>query len=62
MTLPDRFAVMADIHGNADPRQSTGWQVAHHHVPYDPTRMVALARKGGRGDWAVALESGRIRG
>lgn len=41
-------------------RQGTGWQVAHHHVPYDPARMVALARKGGRDDWAAALESGWI--
>lgn len=53
---------MADIHGNADPRQGMGWQVAHQHMPYNPACMVALARKGGRDDWAAVLESGRISG
>ncbi|WP_260349069.1 metallophosphoesterase family protein [Alloyangia mangrovi] len=41
-------------------RQGAGWQVAHHHVPYDPSRMVVLARDHGRDDWATALETGWI--
>lgn len=41
-------------------RQGRDWQVTHHHVPYDSARMVALARKHGRDDWAEALETGWI--
>lgn len=41
-------------------RQGLGWSVAHHLVPYDPARMVALARSHGRDEWAEALETGWI--
>lgn len=39
-------------------RAGAGWRVTHHHVPYDPARMVALARAGGRDEWARALATG----
>lgn len=43
-------------------RQAGGWAVAHHHVPYDSARMVALARAAGHSDWARALATGWIAG
>lgn len=45
-----RFAV---IEGSPN-----GWQVTHHRVAYDPSRMVALALKHQRAGWARALETG----
>ena len=38
-----------------------GWRSSMHHVPYDASRMVALARKAGRTEWANALETGWVR-
>lgn len=37
------------------------WQVTFRHVPYDSTRMIALARAKGREAWVSALESGWVR-
>ena len=39
-------------------RGAAGWVVSHRRVPYDPSRMVALARRHGREDWAHALATG----
>ncbi|WP_149140268.1 metallophosphoesterase family protein [Gemmobacter caeruleus] len=37
-----------------------GWQVRFRSVAYDPARMVALAQRAGRADWARALATGRL--
>lgn len=37
------------------------WASSFHHVPYDPSRMVAMAQEAGRLEWARALGSGWIR-
>ncbi|EFH13177.1 metallophosphoesterase family protein [Teichococcus cervicalis] len=37
-----------------------GWRVSFRHVPYDRSRMVALALAAGRAEWAAALETGCI--
>ncbi|APZ51603.1 metallophosphoesterase family protein [Salipiger abyssi] len=39
-------------------RAGARWQVTHRHVPYDSTRMAALARARGREDWAEAVAMG----
>ncbi len=41
--------------------KSGRWQVTFRHVPYDPTRMIAMARDKGRKAWVSALETGRVR-
>ncbi|MBK4214506.1 metallophosphoesterase family protein [Paracoccus caeni] len=38
-----------------------GWAVSFHQVPYDTRRMVDLARRAGRDDWATALGTGWLR-
>jgi predicted phosphodiesterase len=38
-----------------------GWSATIRYVPYDSTRMVALARSRGWHDWASAIETGWIR-
>ncbi|MDH2329167.1 metallophosphoesterase family protein [Cereibacter sp. SYSU M97828] len=40
---------------------ATGWATSHHHVPYDPARMIRLAETAGRPDWVHALRHGRAR-
>lgn len=35
-----------------------GWQVDFHLVPYDTSRMVAMAHTAGRDDWAQAIGTG----
>ena len=35
-----------------------GWRVEFHAVPYDPSRMAAMAREQGNESWALALETG----
>lgn len=42
-------------------RRDGHWQVTFRHVPYDSTRMVALARDKGRTTWVKALASGRVK-
>lgn len=37
-----------------------GWQVQFRRIPYDTTRMVAIAHAAGRPDWAQALATGWI--
>ncbi|MCB1335589.1 MAG: metallophosphoesterase family protein [Roseivivax sp.] len=45
----------------AELRQTAaGWQISHHHVPYDPGRMVRLAAAHGRDDWARAVGLGWV--
>lgn len=43
----------------ATPAQD-GWRITSRQVPYDPTRMIAMAREQGRDDWAAALATGRL--
>ncbi|MCA0997622.1 metallophosphoesterase family protein [Alloyangia pacifica] len=40
--------------------EGAAWHVAHHHVPYDPSRMAQRARSQGRAGWAEALTTGWI--
>lgn len=39
-------------------RVAHGWSVTFRHVPYDPRKMAALARRNGAEPWARALETG----
>lgn len=39
---------------------AAGWTVTHRAVPYDPSRMIDLARARGQTGWAQALATGRI--
>jgi predicted phosphodiesterase len=41
-------------------RRAGRWFISHHSVPYDTTRMVALARGFGQEQWARVLATGRI--
>jgi predicted phosphodiesterase len=42
-------------------RGPAGWQARLCHVPYDPGRMIALARAAGHPAWERALRTGRVR-
>lgn len=39
----------------------TGWTSTFRNIPYDSRRMVALAHKHGRADWARTLETGWLK-
>lgn len=41
-------------------RSGPNWTVSHRLVPYDPSRMVAMARAAGYADWVRALETGWV--
>ncbi|SDY66295.1 Predicted phosphodiesterase [Jannaschia faecimaris] len=41
-------------------RSDQGWRADWRSLPYDVSRMAALARRRGRPDWAHALETGRM--
>jgi predicted phosphodiesterase len=41
-------------------RRAGHWFTCHHLVPYDTSRMVALARSYGQDQWANVLATGRI--
>ena len=48
---PDaRYAICERVDGD--------WRIALVTVPYDPTRMIALARANGAEDWVAALATG----
>lgn len=52
---PDaRYAVVEKVGGD--------WKVCFKSVPYDATRMAALAREAGRDDWANAVATGWFAG
>ncbi len=38
-----------------------GWQITFRSIPYDTTRMFALAEQAGRAEWARGIRSGWIR-
>lgn len=42
-------------------RTAAGWRPTFHLVPYDATRMVAMAKAEAREDWAMALSTGWMR-
>lgn len=42
-------------------RRAAGWEVTFRAVPYDPSRMIALAQSAGQGDWAGPLRTGWLR-
>lgn len=41
-------------------RTGAGWASSFHYVPYDPTRMVAMAKAAARPEWARAVGAGWI--
>ncbi|GLH76165.1 DNA methylase [Bradyrhizobium sp. SSBR45G] len=41
-------------------RRLEQWSVTFRYVPYDPAAMAALARQGGRPDWANAIATGWV--
>ncbi len=41
-------------------RAGPNWTVAHRLVPYDPSRMIAMAKTAGYPDWASALSTGWV--
>ncbi len=43
-------------------RAEAGWRTMHRQVPYDPSRMAALATAAGRDGWANAVATGWYRG
>lgn len=48
-----RYALVQQVDG--------GWQVSFRSVPYDTSRMAALAKQAGREDWANAVSSGWLK-
>ncbi len=42
-------------------RTPAGWASSHHHVPYDASRMVGMARAHGRQTWVRAVGTGWLR-
>lgn len=40
-------------------RATAGWAITHRRLPYDTTRMAALAEANNRPDWARAIRTGR---
>ncbi|MEM7259495.1 MAG: metallophosphoesterase family protein [Pseudomonadota bacterium] len=49
--IPDAFYAIAHRHQNQ-------WSVTIKHVPYDSSRMVAMAQKNNRPGWASAVATG----
>ncbi|MGB0695135.1 MAG: metallophosphoesterase family protein [Rhodospirillaceae bacterium] len=47
--------------GDVGAGEGAAWRAFIRHVPYDPTRMVALAQQANRPEWAAALATGWIR-
>ena len=43
-------------------RAGGDWDVTFRHIPYDASRMVDMARRAGRPDWARALATGWLTG
>jgi predicted phosphodiesterase len=43
-------------------RGGGGWNIAFRHVPYDASRVAALASERGMAGWANALATGWVRG
>ncbi|WP_138464403.1 metallophosphoesterase [Poseidonocella sp. HB161398] len=41
-------------------RTGAGWQTSFRHVPYDPGRMIELARAGGHAHWETRLATGWV--
>jgi predicted phosphodiesterase len=41
-------------------KRKSGWVTAFRHVPYDPTRMIALAKSANHPNWAARLATGWV--
>ena len=61
---PERYAVergTPDAQYAIVERIGGAWHCSQRSVPYDHAAMAALARRHRREDWALALETGRVR-
>ena len=60
---PERYVLergTPDAHYAVVERIDGRWRCSQHAVPYDHAAMAELARRNGRPEWALALQTGRV--